>query len=171
MNQSNKVSGKTTEKDLNVLMSAVDELTAKIPYLVNLSIEERKQSRKLGAKSVEYVHQCIQVANTFPNLMSKDFSLEEFQNDLDMYMRLSRFQLHLNVFVEALNDTIFAAGSDAMIAADLIYSNLKRNSKYDPSAKLMLETIGERFKGQGNKSTKSKMSSSDSSTSNSIHQA
>lgn len=44
---------------------------------------------------------------------------------------------------------MLAAGSDAMIAADEVYAELKSSAKKDASVKGLVDQIAKRFKGQG----------------------
>ena len=54
----------------------------------------------------------------------------------------------LQALSEALNDTMLAAGSDAMMAADEVYAELKSSAKKDASVKGLVEQISVRYSAQ-----------------------
>ncbi len=120
-----------------------------LPFLINLSKEQRKKYRKMGPKSVDYVADTQTGAKQFPNSMPKDFPIDEFEKDATLIKQLFPILVASQSFTEALNDTILALGSDCMKEADEVYNYLKLAAKTDANAKALVEQIARRFKGQG----------------------
>ena len=54
----------------------------------------------------------------------------------------------MQALIEALDDTILAAGSDAMMAADEVYAELKSSAKKDSNVKGLVDQIAKRYSAQ-----------------------
>lgn len=149
MSNHNKVSGTLSDADSQKILKAIDGISASLPFLINLTVDERKKERKMGAKSIEYVNLSLQGAQMYPKALKAGFDATEFKNDVALYNALQPIAVKLQALSEAINDTMLAAGSDAMIAADEVYAELKSSAKKDASVKGLVDQIAKRFKGQG----------------------
>ncbi|OYU83773.1 MAG: hypothetical protein CFE24_09805 [Flavobacterium sp. BFFFF2] len=131
------------------VLQKVNECKVALPFLMNLSKEQRRKSRKMGPKSVEYVSDTQVGAKLFPSSLPQDFPIDEFEKDTVLIKQLFPIFVASQALTEALNDTILALGSDCMKEADEAYSYLKLAAKTDANAKALVDQIAQRFKGQG----------------------
>jgi hypothetical protein len=153
MSKSNKISAVFTATEKQIILAKIADVKAQLPFLVTLTMEERKKLRKMGPKSVAYVQQCVAGAKSFPNEFKKSFNADDLEKDYDLIYNLLDVQVGLQSLLELVNDTMMAGGIDAMEAADEVYSSLKSSAKSDANVKEMVKLIGERFKSQGRKTT------------------
>ena len=149
MARQNLISATLTSAVATDVLQKVNDSKAALPFLINLSNEQRKKFRKMGPKSVDYVSDTQVGANQFPSSMPADFQMAEFEKDAVLVKQLFPILVASQSLTEALNDTILALGSDCMKEADEVYSYLKLAAKTDANAKALVEQIGRRFKGQG----------------------
>lgn len=149
MSKSNKISAVFTATEKTTVLAKIAEVKAQLPFLVTLTMEERKNLRKMGPKSVAYVQQCVAGAKAFPDELKKNFNTPEFEKDYDLIYNLLDIQIACQSLLESVNDTMMAGGIDAMIASDEVYDALKSSAKSNASVKEMVKLIAERFKGQG----------------------
>lgn len=117
------------------VLQKINDSKAALPFLINLSKEQRKKYRKMGPKSVDYVSDTKVGAQQFPNSLPQDFPLGEFEKDAVLVRQLYPLLVASQSLTEALNDTIMAIGSDCMKEADEVYSFLKLAAKTDTNAK------------------------------------
>ncbi|OYU97237.1 MAG: hypothetical protein CFE21_02800 [Bacteroidetes bacterium B1(2017)] len=150
MGKSNKISANFTPKDKEGVIKKMGEAMALMPFLVNLTSEDRKHLRKMGPKSSAYVQQCLEGAIAFPGELKSNFNLAEMQKDVELLKNLLGLKVQLDSLKEKVDDTIMAAGADAMGAADEVYQSLKLSAKGNAGVKSAVELISIRFKGQGN---------------------
>jgi len=141
MSTHNKVSGILTDAEQQKIIKNIDEVALALPFLINLTIENRKKMRKMGAKSIEYVNLSLQGAQNFPKALKVGFDVTEFKNDVNLYNSLLPVAIKLQALIESLDDTILAAGSDAMMAADEVYAELKSSAKKDSNVKGLVDQI------------------------------
>jgi hypothetical protein len=149
MARQNLISATLDETLATDVLQKVNDNKAALPFLINLSKEQRKKYRKMGPKSVDYVSDTQVGAQQFPNSMPKDFPVDEFKKDAVLVKQLFPILVASQAFTESLNDTILALGSDCMKEADEVYSFLKLAAKTDANAKALVDQIARRFKGQG----------------------
>lgn len=143
----NKVSAVLAEADKTAIIDAIDSIKTKLPFLVNLSKDERQNLRKMGPSSVDFVNLSLQGAQNFGNLLRADFNLQEFEKDVTLVRNLSDIRVRLSALLESIDDTMMATGSDAMTSADDVYDYLKKGKK-DASVKTLLDQMSTKYAGQ-----------------------
>jgi hypothetical protein len=145
------ISESVASSDMQAIKDAIQVITTKLPFLIALNTEEKRALVKLGAKSVEFVKDCNQVAQNYPNILPANFNKEELGKDSVLFEQLSEVQLLLNTLNEKVNDTTIAVGNEAMKASLTVYDYVKTASKNEPGLKSVAEQLKQRFKGQGKK--------------------
>jgi hypothetical protein len=156
MLQSNKVSAELTEATKQQVLAALATIQNLLPFLITLTIEDRKRLRKMGAKSVEYVQMCYYGAKTHSEYMRANFSLPEYKRDMDLTHMMQEIQVAVNMLNEKVNDTTMAVKSDTMVASDESYGMLKQAAKKDGVVKALVDQISARYEGQSGKRAKAK---------------
>jgi hypothetical protein len=148
------ISESVADADMQAIKQAMQTINAKLPFLVTLSIDERRSLVKLGPKSVDFVRDCNQIAQNYPTILPADFNKEELAKDSNLFEQLSELQLLLNTMNEKLNDTTTAVGNEAMKASLTVYDYVKTAAKNQPGLKSVAEQLKQRFKGQGKQKKK-----------------
>src|SRR6476620_7125363 len=141
----NRVSAILNDADKTAVLEALAQVKEKMPFLVNLTGIERKRTRKMGAKSVEYVNLNLQGSKTFASLIPPSVDVAEFTKDVNLVNQLLAVRMEVEKLLEGIDDTMVAAGSDAMQYADLVYAYLKRGSKSNAGVKSVTANIAKRF--------------------------
>ena len=141
----NRVSAALTETDKTAVLEALGQAKLKMPFLINLTGLERKRSRKMGAKSVEYVNLSLQGPQSFGSLIPPSVDITEFSKDVALVNQLLAIRIEVEALLEGIDDTMLAAGSDAMQYADMVYSYLKTGSKRNAGVKSITADISKRF--------------------------
>ncbi|WP_293894326.1 hypothetical protein [Flavobacterium sp.] len=150
MSRQNLISAEASDATIAAALQNIKDVKIEFPFLINLSVAERKRFRKMGPKSVDYVNDNLTGANQFPNSLPGDFPVAEFAKDVTLLNKLYPLLVASQALTEGLNDTILALGSDAMKQGDEVYGFLKLAAKTDANAKELVSQIGRRFRGQGN---------------------
>ena len=141
----NRVSAVLNDADKTAVLEALAQVKEKMPFLINLTGQERKRSRTMGAKSVEYVNLSLQSSKTFGSLIPPSVDVSEFSKDVTLVNQLLEVRMEVDAILEGIDDTMLAAGSDAMRYADLVYSYLKTGSKTNAGVKSVTADISKRY--------------------------
>ena len=141
----NRVSAVLNDADKTAVLEALAQVKDKMPFLINLTGQERKRSRKMGAKSVEYVNLSLRSSQTFGSLMPPSVDITEFAKDVSLINQLVVIRMELGALLERIDDTMTAAGADAMHFSDLVYSYLKTGARTNTGVKGITAEIAKRF--------------------------
>ena len=125
----NQISATMTQTDRNAVLAAVATIKEKLPFLMDLTPEERKSLPKMGDKSQAFVNKALEVATQNPDFLPRSFDLEEMKRDVELFQALYPVFLSLTQLQELVDDTVMAVGSDAYAAALMVYSFAKASGK------------------------------------------
>ena len=148
MASQNLVSATLTDADQAAVKASLTAAQSKLPFLISLTNKEKKRLRKMGSKSVDYVKQTLLGATNFPNYLPASFDTPGLSEHSKLIDQLMDIQVVTASLLESINDTIIAAGSDAMIAADQVYGLLKTAAKNDSAVKSIVAEIAKRYEAQ-----------------------
>lgn len=134
------------EADIQEIKAALETIKQKLPFLINLSVEERRKLYKMGDKSLAFVNNSLTAAQSNRDILPASFDLEEFLRDYQLAATLTELLLGLRQVTEQVDDTLMAVGSEAMSSSLTVYDYVKTAAKKTPGLKTLAEQLGERFK-------------------------
>jgi hypothetical protein len=108
-----------------MVLASVAEIKAKLPFLIDLALEERKALPKMGDNSRAFVQKALEVASQNADFLPRSFDVEEMRRDWELYSALLPIMLAVGQLNELLDDTITAVGSEAYSAALVVYRALQ----------------------------------------------
>lgn len=141
-------------QNINVSLSAADVQAVKeffagvlnkLPFLVNLTADERKSTFKVGPDRVSFVQNALTIAQANPSIFPASFSTVEFKNDVDLFFALTELQTLALSVASQIDDTRLAVGGEAMQEATQVYNYVKTAAKTTPGLKPMADQLGEQF--------------------------
>jgi hypothetical protein len=137
--------------DLQAVKDAFAVVLNKLPFLVNLTAEERKSMAKLGPNSLSFVQNALTAVLGRPGIFPASFDVNGFQRDFDLFAILTELTTLADSVRSQLDDTRMAVGSEAMASATQGYGYIKAAAKTEPGLKPVAEQLGERFKATKSK--------------------
>lgn len=141
---SNRISTMLSQAGREAVMSAVTTIREKLPFLIDLSAEERKSLPKMGHKSRAFVSKALEVAKQNPDFLPWSFDLNEMQQDVELFETLFPLQLSLTQLQELVDDTTMAVGSEAYAAALVVY-NFAKASGQGSGLDAVVDEMGQRI--------------------------
>lgn len=123
---------------------ALATIREKLPFLVNMTIEERRKLAKLGDKTRAFVQKSAEFAARHPDYLPRRFDLDAMREDVDLFMALYPIWVSLNELQELVYNTYTLAGSEAYAAAREVYNSAKTTSKGEIDSSL--SEMGRRFR-------------------------
>lgn len=121
----NRVSATLSAEDRAAVFSALETIRQKLPFLLDLSPEERRSLPKTGDKSRAFVAAALTLAAQNPDVLPRKFDLPEFQKDVALMEALAPVAAAVQQLWERIDDTLTAVGSDAYTAALLVYHSAR----------------------------------------------
>ncbi|BAY79679.1 Methyl-accepting chemotaxis protein [Nostoc sp. DSM 114161] len=146
----NRVSASLSPADKYAVMQAIATIREKLPFLIDLTPEDRRTMLKMGDKSRAFVSKALEVATQNPNFLPRSFDLEEMRRDLEIYEDLYPVLLSLTQLQELVDDTCIAAASEAYGAALAVYSYAKASGDV-AGLDAVIDEMGRRFNRRSKK--------------------
>ncbi|HEX8463514.1 MAG TPA: hypothetical protein VF627_02765 [Abditibacterium sp.] len=143
---SNTMNADLSPADMLVIRDALALARSKMPFLVALTPEERKEKVKMGDKSLAFVQDALMAAQNNPQILPASFSTAEFKRDVVLATQLSEINDLLQQLASAVDDTLLETGSEAMIVGLNLYTYVKAAAKTEPGLRPTESQLGERFK-------------------------
>ncbi len=147
MTTNNRISATISSEDLQAIRTAITTIREKLPFLIDLTPEERKSLSRLGDKSRAFVAKALEVAETNRQILPGFFDLDEMRQDLAIYEALYPVMMQLEQLSELISDTVAVAGSEAYASARMVYAYAKA-SNVGEGLEPLLEDMGKRFKSR-----------------------
>ena len=126
------------------VIAAFNTIKQKLPFLVDLSAEERRAMTKMGDKSNAFVSKAVEVATQYPDIIPRAFNIEEMKKDVDLLQMLQPILMAANQVQDLIEDTYMQVGSEAYMAALSIY-NYTKNSPAGTALDGVAGDMGRRF--------------------------
>ncbi|AVH70201.1 hypothetical protein [Nostoc sp. 'Lobaria pulmonaria (5183) cyanobiont'] len=146
----NRISASLAPADREAVMQAIATIREKLPFLVDLTTEERRTMLKMGDKSRAFVSKALEVATQNPNFLPRSFDLEEMRRDLGLFESLYPVLLSLTQLQELVDDTCIASASEAYAAALAVYSYAKASGDVT-GLDGVIDEMGRRFNRRSKK--------------------
>lgn len=140
----NKISANFSATDRLAVMDAIATIREKLPFLVDLTTEDRRTMLKMGDKSRAFVSKALEVATQNPEFLPRSFDVEEMRRDLVLYEALYPILLSLTQLQELVDDTYIAIGSEAYAAALAVYNYAKASGDVT-GLDAVIDEMGRRF--------------------------
>jgi hypothetical protein len=140
----NRISANLSATDRLAVMDAIATIRQKLPFLIDLTTEDRRTMLKMGDKSRAFVSKALEVATQNPEFLPRSFNVEEMRRDLVLYEALYPILLSLTQLQELVDDTYIAIGSEAYAAALAVYSYAKASGDVT-GLDAVIDEMGRRF--------------------------
>jgi hypothetical protein len=146
---SNRINVTLNDGQNEQVKAALASIEQALPFLIDLSSDERSNMLKFGEKNRSFVVKALAVAEQNPEILPRGFALEEFQNDVHLVESLFALRLAIQTLADKIDDTYFAAGSEGYAAALLVYQYAKTHNLATGALEGAIDDLGRRFVRNG----------------------
>jgi hypothetical protein len=141
----NKISAVITEESHKKALDAVKTIRETMPFLADLTTEERRRMLKLGDKSVSFVGKAMELAIQNPDFLPRNFDIDEMKKDVELYLKISGISQAVTQLAELIDDTTMQAGSEAYSAALVVYQYAKNSRIRSDGLDELVDDMGKLF--------------------------
>jgi hypothetical protein len=154
----NLVSATLSTDDQQTIIAAVNTVLQKLPFLIDLTTDDRVAMAKLGDKTEAFVRKAVEIAQQHQPMFAAGF-VEEMKKDADLLDALSPIRLAVDTLQKKIDDTAMQLGAEAYAAARTVYTVTKT-----PYANAVLRTAFDDLSQRYGRSKKAKATAAASST-------
>jgi hypothetical protein len=139
------VSAVVTPVDLQAVITSIQQVEAKLPFLISLSQEERIHLTKMGPKSVDFVSDAAEAIKAFPSIMPPTFDKAEFTKDTELVKALVTIKMYADSLQQKVDDTLMEVGSEAMVRGLEVYAQVHLQQENIPGLRSAFDKLKSRF--------------------------
>jgi hypothetical protein len=140
----NRISTTLSTNDQADVLAAIKTIRDKLPFLLDLTPEERRSLPRMGDKSRAFVAQALTVAEQNADILPRSFDTAEMRKDVELAQALEPILAALAQLYELVEDTYLEVGSEAYVAALAVYQYAKAGGK-GAALDNLLDALGQRF--------------------------
>jgi hypothetical protein len=121
----NRVNATVTPAQMQAVRDAINVIYQNLPFLIDLKPGERQAMSKFGEKNRSFVVKAVAIAEQNPDILPASFNFAELKADVSVVEDLYPLIVAVTNLLGKLDDTHFAAGSEAYTAARVVYQYAK----------------------------------------------
>lgn len=140
----NRVDASLTPEQVSEVLAAIQTIKERLPFLINLTTDERVSMLKMGDKSRAFVDKTMELVKQNADFLPRSFDVEEMQRDVELMRALYPISQALQQLQELVDDTMMVIGSEAYAAALVAYRYAKEGD-LDAGLDGVLDDISRRF--------------------------
>ncbi len=149
---SNRISATLSAEDRKAVMAAIDTIKQAMPFLVHLTVDDRKAAPKVGDRSRGFMLNCLDAAQQHTDCLPRSFDVEEMQKDVKLMEDLYPVLMALTELHSLVDDTYFTAQCEAYTASLKVYDAAKAHDDM-PGMKIVVEQLKQQFARRNKKDT------------------
>ena len=149
----NRINATLTAEQREKAKTALAALSEALPFLIDLGSEERTSMPKFGEANRSFVVKALAIAEAHPEILPGGLSVEEFRADVQLIEALYPIRHAAETLFRKIEDSYFAAGSEAYVSALLVYQYAKFHNVHTGALEGTLDDLGRRFARKTRKST------------------
>lgn len=138
------ISGEILPEQQQAVINAINVIQTNLPFLIDLTTDERRTLPKMGDKSRAFVDQGLVVATQNEGILPRNFDPDAYRRDVTLVRQLEPIVLAMRQLMKRIEDTFLAAGSDAYGQTLVVYQAAKLAGK-DGSLDEHLDSLSRRF--------------------------
>ena len=129
MANDNKISASISAQDMTDIMAAFATIKAKLPFLINLTLEEKRRMPTIGTERGGMMETFDSEMNLHPDLIPTFVDQPELVIDRALFLQLDTLKACARELCEGIEDTQQVVGSDIYLAYLSFYNNVKQAAK------------------------------------------
>ena len=130
----------------NSIVTKLSSLKSDFNFLISILPGEKNEHVKVGNVMLPLLDMARDVVATHPEIISAIFDKEEFIKDYQLTKDLAPISTQLMELAAAVETTLFAANSDAMVGALEVYAAVLQNEDKVPGLDVIAAQMREFFK-------------------------
>ena len=108
------ISATVSAANVQAVKDSVAAIRAKLPFLVNLTVDKRKSIFKTGSGRLAFVQNSPAAARNNPDILPKSFAADEFESDVNLFATLTELNTLIAQLASEIDDTRMAVGGEAI---------------------------------------------------------
>ena len=145
----NQISVVLAEEAFSSILQKIDGIDSDMPFLFNLSQEDRRGGFRLGQKNIGFLEKGKDYIAQHPEFMPGYVSAEEVDKDTTLTTQLTSISRKLRILADKIDDTASVAGMEALAGILAYYNAIKQAARDNvEGAQTIYDDLSKRFPGK-----------------------
>ena len=150
MPNDNRISATVSPADKAAVLTKLTEIKALLPFLLNLTKQERIEMPKMGGASLLFDEGCATYMANSPSLIPPYVDPVEVAKDRALRVVMADILREARKFCEMIDDTLMVIGSEIWMADISFYQSVKQAARRNVlGADTAMDDLKQRFPGPG----------------------
>ena len=101
----NRVNATVEPEAIESVMQAIADIRGFLPFLIDLSLEERKTLARMGDKSRAFVDRAYDLAVQNPDFLPRSFSIDDMKMSVELFDAMHPLIMAIRQLLELMDDT------------------------------------------------------------------
>ncbi len=141
----NKISSVLSQEAVQKIDVNIGEIRNSLPFLVDLTKDERRKKLKLGDKSQVFARNAHNLAQKHIDVLPRKFDVDEFGKDVQLFDQLYKIKQNLTQLMELVDDTVMQVGHETYSNVLISYKYLKDNKISSEGLDNNIDALGKLF--------------------------
>ena len=148
MSTLNRISATLSDADVTELDGHLDAIRAKMPFLITLTTQERRELAKMGEKSIGFEEKCETYMQSHPQFLPGFVGLDDVSKGRALRSQLLHLLAQQQALLAAVQDTLMQIGSNVWSSDLAYYKSVQEAAKRGlPDAEAIYKDLSSRFPG------------------------
>ena len=148
MSNLNNISATLSDADVTEIEGHLDAIRTKMPFLITLTTQQRRELAKLGEKSVGFEEKCETYMQSHSQFMPGFVGQDEVTKDRTLRSQLLHLLAQQQALLAAMQDTLMQVSSDLWSSDLAYYKSVQEAAKRGlPGAEAIYKDLSSRFPG------------------------
>ena len=148
MPNDNRISAVLAPADKTTILQKITDIRALLPFLLNLTVKERKELFKLGDKGLGFDEKCRTYMANNSSLVPSYVTVAEVEKDRVLRTAMLDILRELASLQEAVDDTVLTLSSEILMADLSFYQSVRQAAKRGVAGiDVIFNDLQERFPG------------------------
>jgi hypothetical protein len=145
----NQISAVLSDTDKAAVLAAIATIKTKMPFIIGLSPDARKELARLGDKTVGFDVNCAEGMANKPELIPSFIDQAELAKDRTLWAPVGEILAQLEALTDSVRDTFDVIGAEVFDADRAFYNNVREAAKRGvPGAQSIYDSLKPRFPGR-----------------------
>jgi len=113
------------QADQDSIVTSIDDISSKLPFLISITDDEKKQLPKPGEVFSPFIDEAAKLVYAHPEIMSGTFDIAGYKRDLNLRDSLRLISGKLDILKKGIEDTLTAVDSDLYVSSLDVYFESK----------------------------------------------
>jgi hypothetical protein len=149
------INASLSDADLLDVCNLIDQAKAKLPFLINLTMKERRKKARQGAKIKSFNKKTLVYTQHHPQYVPNYLDINGTYADQELHDKLKKIKQRIDILSDGLQSTLLALQNEVYASTRVVYRSVESAAKQNvPGSSEIYNDLKQHFPRTGKKKKK-----------------